>query len=413
MDIDIISRRVAQAAVLLLPIFLFYARAIADGIVVVVALLFIVHSARRGGWQWLRRPWVAVAAAFWAWQMLASFHAGPLHSAVEAVLLVRFPLFVAALEGWLLTSPRSRQALWAMFAVLAVWMGIECWEQYFTGRNLMGYPRWPDGALTGPFIKPRAGEIFLFVALPGLLPVVLRQISGAQRKNWFAGILLLLLTLATMIFIGQRMPNLLFLLGICITGLLVKNFRWPLLIAIGAGVVALALLPVISPPTFAKLVLKFVHQMSNFAASPYGQLYTRASVMIAAHPLAGFGFEGFRDFCGGQNYFHGWPGVGIPDADNGGLKGCNIHPHNYYMQAGTMAGIPGILLFLALGVLWLRRMAAALQPRLDPGQAMLFVTACVIFWPLASTSSLFTIDTAGWVFLICGWGLAASADKAV
>jgi O-antigen ligase len=73
-----------------------------------------------------------------------------------------------------------------------------------------------------------------------------------------------------------------------------------------------------------------------------------------------------------------------------------------------MAGLPGLALFVALVVTWLRRMAAALRPGADGVQATLFVTCCVLFWPLASTSGLFTLDTAGWVFLITGWGLAAS-----
>jgi O-antigen ligase len=405
---DILLRRAAIVGTLLLPVFLFYARAVADVIVVLVDLLFLARCAQGGGWQWLRQAWVPVAGTIWVWQMVASWHAGPAHSAVESVVMVRFLLFVAALEDWVLVGARSRQMLWGVFAALALWMGVECLEQYFTGRNLMGYPRWADGALTGPFIKPRAGEIFLFLALPGVMPTVLRLISAPRRRGWVLGIVLLLVTLGTMILVGQRMPNLLFVFGLCITGLLVRKFRAPLLIAIAAGAVGLALLPVISPPTFGKLVVHFIKQMGSFASSPYGQLYTRASVMIADHPVLGLGFEGFKNFCGDQNYFHGWPGLGIPDADNGGILGCNIHPHNYYMQLGTMAGVPGLVLFVALAVLWLRRISAALRPQTDALQAMLFVTVCVLFWPLASTSGLFTIDTAGWFFLICGWALAAS-----
>jgi O-antigen ligase len=313
------------------------------------------------------------------------------------------------LEAWVLAAAPARRALWVVFLALAVWTASQCWEQYLTGHNLMGFPRWPDGSLTGPFYKPRAGEIFLYLALPGLLPVVLRWVNGRQ---WGAGVALLLFTLTTMILIGQRMPNLLFVFALCITGVLVRRFRLPLAIALGAGALALAALPVISPPTFAKLVVHFVRQMSDFRASPYGELYTRASVMIAAQPWLGFGFDGFKDFCGRPEYFHGWPGLGIPDADNGGVAGCNLHPHNYYLQIGTMAGLPGLLLFVAMVAVWLRRMVTALRPAGDAVQAMLFVALCVVLWPFASTSALFTPDTSGWVFLLVGWALAASGVEA-
>jgi hypothetical protein len=401
---DDIMHGIALLAVLALPLALFYARAVADVLIVAVDILFLL----RGQWGWARRPWVKLAAAIWLLQLAASVLYGPGKSAFEALVMFRMFLFVAALEDWVLAGAAARRAMWVVFLVLAVWTASQCWEQYLTGHDLMGARRWGDGSLTGPFYKPRCGPIFLYLVLPGVMPLVLRLVAAPRWRAWAGGLALLLACVATSILIGQRMPNVLFLLGLCITGLLVRRFRAPLLIAIAVGALAVAALPVISPPTFAKLVVKFASQMSHFAASPYGQLYTRASVMIAARPWLGFGFEGFQDFCGQTQFWHGWPALGIPDAENGGIKACNLHPHNYYLQLGTMAGLPGLALFVALVVTWLRRMAAALRPGADGVQAMLFVTCCVLFWPLASTSGLFTLDTAGWVFLITGWGLAAS-----
>jgi O-antigen ligase len=402
-------RPTALFAVLLLPVFLFYGRAVSEMLIALVDGLFLVHCAMTGNWAWARQLWVKLAAAIWVLQLIASIHAGPSHSVEEAAVMFRLPLFVAALEGWVLEGPKARQALWGVILVLAIWTALQCWEQYLTGHNINGFPRWADGALTGPFYKPRAGQIFLMVAFPGFMPVVLRSIGRDNLRAWLGGLALLLLTVTTMILIGQRMPNMLLFLGLCILGLLVKRFRAPLLIAIAAAALALAALPVISPPTFAKLVVKFVHQMSHFASSPYGQLYTRASVMMAAHPWLGFGFEGFKNYCSQPQYFHGWPQFGIPNADNGGMLGCNLHPHNYYLQLGTTAGVPGLILFIALVFTWLRKMALALRPSQDALQAVLFATACTIFWPLASTSAIFTPDTAGWVFMMTGWALAASS----
>jgi hypothetical protein len=31
---------------------------------------------------------------------------------------------------------------------------------------------------------------------------------------------------------------------------------------------------------------------------------------------------------------------------------------------------------------------------------------CIAFWPIASTTGLFTLPNAGWLFLLIGWGLA-------
>jgi O-antigen ligase len=147
--------------------------------------------------------------------------------------------------------------------------------------------------------------------------------------------------------------------------------------------------------------------MAHFPDSPYGQLYVRAAVMVGLHPWLGLGFDGFRSLCPNPIYFHALPAMGIAST-NIGAAACNIHPHNYYLEAAVMGGLSGLAAFVAMIVLWLRRLLDALRPSVDPEQAMLVVAFVVVFWPIASTSSLFTFDTAGWAVLITGWGLAAS-----
>jgi O-antigen ligase len=408
-----LARRAAIACLLALPFFLFYGRAIADSLIVLIDVAFIAVSWRTRDFAWARQGWVVVAGVIWAIQLVSSVIHGPWHSVAEALVMVRFFLLVAALQCWVLIGPRARQALWFVFVSLAGWTVLQVWQQYLTGTNVNGFARWPDGSLTGPFYKPRAGEILLLVALPGLLPGVLMGLRSNVRLRRIAAVALLVITVATMILIGQRMPNLLLLLGLLLTACIERRFRLPLLGALCAAGLAVAALPIMSPPTWNKLVLHFIAQMSHFAASPYGELYTRAAVMIQAHPLLGIGFEGFKDFCGNPSYFHGLPALGLPDAINGGLQGCNLHPHNFYLQVGTMGGLPALLLFTVLLGLWATQLLRANLLRCGPVPKMLAVTAAVIFWPLASTSSLFTPDTGGWVFLIMGWALAYAESKRV
>ncbi len=399
--------RLALGATLLLPLFLLYGRAIADILVTLVGLLFLLQSAIARDWRWTRSLWVKLAAALWLVQVVASIQAGPMHSVLQSLAVIRLFLFIAALEAWVLPEAAPRRWLWMVFAVLAIWVGVECWQQYLTGANIMGYPRWADGSLTGPFFKPRAGGVFLMLSLPGLLPLLVRAIQRNRLMAYAWGAAGLVLMLATMILIGQRMPNLLMVLALCLTGLLFPRLRRPLLVAGAVGIAALVALPVISPPTYAKLVVKFADQMSHFPDSPYGQLYVRAAVMTAMNPWIGLGFDGFREFCSNPVYFHDLPEIGITNSI-GGAGACNIHPHNYYFEVAVMAGITGLLLFVAILGLWMTRLLRALHPSTDPDQALLLVTVVIIFWPIASTSSLFTFDTAGWAVLITGWALAAS-----
>ena len=400
----------ALGATLLLPLFLLYGRAIADILVVVTGLLFLTHSAVSRDWSWLRRPWISLAALLWLVQLASSAANGSTHSILQSLAVLRLFLFIAAIEAWVLPPARGRRALWLVFAILAVWVGLECWEQYLTGINLWGDPRWGDGALTGPFVKPRAGGILLLLSIPAFLPMIARTLERRTIRSFIEGAFALTLLLATMILIGQRMPTLLLVLGLAVTSFLLPVLRRPLLIALALGIIGLIALPVISPPTYGKLVVKFLDQMSHFPDSPYGQLYVRAAVMTEMNPIIGLGFGGFRDHCNNPVYFHDLPALGITNTI-GGADACNIHPHNYYLEVSVMAGFTGLSLFMAMIGLWMMTLLRALRPATNPDQAMLFVTVGVIFWPLASTSSLLTFDTAGWVTLITGWALAASQSS--
>lgn len=188
--------------------------------------------------------------------------------------------------------------------------------------------------------------------------------------------------LLTMVIVGQRMPALLAFFGFFICAILIRTTRVPVILATLIGMGGLACLPVLSPPAYNKLVLHFLEQIRDFPHSPYGQIYIRATNMVYAHPLFGLGFDGFRRHCADAVYIYGMPPLNHFMAGMDPVVGCNIHPHNIYLEIATTAGLIGLML------------------------SMLFITLCMMFWPLASTSSLFTERTAGWAFLRVGWGLA-------
>jgi len=401
----------ATTATLVLPVALFYSRALADVLLSAVAVLFLLRACIERDFAPFRTGWFRLAAALWIWLVAVSAQAGSLPSVEQALVIVRLILCALALEHWVLAPAPARRWLFRVFVVLAAWLIIECWQQYLFGVNVAGWPRWGDGALTGPFATPRAGSAFLALFFPALLPLVMAGLARQEILARVGAIALLMLGVATMLLIGQRMPALLMLLGLVAAGLLLRRFRLPILLALVAGVLVLAATPVISPPTFQKLVLHFAEQMRHFPTSNYGQIFVRALVMLGAHPWLGLGADGFRYGCADPQYFHGIVWLGVDDADNGGLLGCNLHPHNYYLELATDGGIPGLVLFVALVVAWFRRLArplasAAAMP------AALFVAVLVHLWPLASTTALVVLPTAGWIFVTIGWGLAEERASA-
>jgi hypothetical protein len=400
----------ALAAITILPFALLHGRAVADALVCLVDLLFLLRCALLGAWSWTRHAWVRVAGGLWLWLLLSTVVEGSPHAVVQAAVSLRLLLFVAACEDWALRAPLARRLLALAITAAAAWIVLESWQQFLLGRNLFGAPRFFDGALTGPFVKPHAGPSYLAVLFPAVLPPTLHLLG---RRDWTgrAGALLLLAgAAATMVLIGQRMPTLLMGLGLVFAALLLPRLRPAVLAALLLGVAVVAATPALSPPTYHKLVLHFAEQMRHFWLSNYGQIYLRAAEMLAASPLFGLGVEGFRNNCLDPAYGHGVSWLGISDAQLSATLGCNIHPHNYWLEMATSGGWPALLGFALLAGLWLAGLMRGLVPEAAPMRAALLVMLATLLWPVAASSSLFVVDAGGWVFVAAGWGLAEAAS---
>jgi len=396
--------QVAIAATLLLPFALLYARSIADALLSIVALLFLVSRWTARDLTWLRPVHSRLAVIYWLWVLFCTALSGRMHEVGEALALVRLFLFVAALEYWVLSDSRHRRRLHYVIVAVALWVVVESWQQQLLGTNIFGYPRWGNGVLTGPLPTPRAGLTLQTLYFVAFLPPAMALISRPRLWPRLLGALLLIFTLLSMALIGQRMPMLLVILGYAVAGLVLPGFRWPMIIAFAALIAAVAVASVLLPAAYQTLVTVFLQRMEDFWSEHYAIIYQRAIVMIEAHPWLGFGFDGFRNHCDDPRYMRvlDW----IPVTDIYELYSCTIHPHNYWLQIGTDSGLPGVALFAALSLAWLARIARGMTTPRGALQAAVFVTLCLTLWPIASTTSLFTVPNAGWLFLLIGWGLA-------
>jgi O-antigen ligase len=403
-DHETIQRNVAVSALLLLPVALPYARSIADGLLTLIAFLFLVHSWRRADFAWLRAPWTMLALALWAWIVLCAIILGQLPGIEQSLATLRLFLFVAALENWVLAVPAVRRWLWYVVLGMACWIFIEGVQQLLFGANLFGVPRFHDGALTGPFPKPIAGGTYLMLFFPAFLPLCFRLLHRHATLPRLLGLALPMIAGTMMILIGQRMPTLLCAFGLILTGLLFHRVRWAVCLTLALSAVLLALTPIISPPTFTKLVVHFTEQMEHFWQSPYGLTFDRAVEMIKVNPWVGLGWDGFRANCAQPIYLANIQNM--PASLNALEGGCSIHPHNYWLQIATTCGLPGLVLFGLLVGRWLWRLRGGGAYQLNARRAALMIILIVAFWPIASTTSMFTLPNAGWLFLMAGWGLA-------
>ncbi len=139
-----------------------------------------------------------------------------------------------------------------------------------------------------------------------------------------AAFVLSVVAVLVMVLIGQRMPLMLTGLGLVAAALLLPRLRLLVFAAGVAGLVLVAASPIVSPPTYHRLVQKFSHQMEDLPASRSGQLYARAWHIAEARPLVGRGFDGSARSVRCRRYFGPtFDGVSAAGRRRGDLRGTS------------------------------------------------------------------------------------------
>ncbi len=402
-------RGLALLSMLLVPLGLLHAWVLAEICVGITDVLFLVHVFWRRDFRWLRQPWFIQALVWWVWLVFCSIPGIGIAGTkgfTEAVVILRLLVFTAALQSWLLTTPAARRAAWGVLALSALWIALESWQQYLAGHNIFGYPRWGDGALTGPFEKPRAGDLYAHLMFIGLLPPAMALLA---RPGWkrAGGAVLAVLGVVTAVLIGQRMCVAFAGLGLVVAAVYLRRLRLPMLGALAVAAAVFIATPIISPATHGKLVGETQRNFHHFSQSPYGEIFTVATNMGLQSPLHGWGYRSYREVCTEARFNTGLPALHIPPTQ-AALGACNLHPQNFFIQSFSDAGFPGLVLFTAMMLYWTWLAARGCWRNPDPVRVGLLIGVINYTWPIASTDEFPTLYMLGWFFFFVGLSLACA-----
>lgn len=393
----------AHALVVALPVLFVIGRSVADVALVLVALGFLLWSALEHAWGWLKTPWVRLALAIWVFLTLASpLSDDPGATLGRALPFVRFVLFAAALQHWLLPDPGVRRHFLLALGGVIAFVVLDSVLQFATGSDLFGLPQAQDGRLSGPFGDNVPGTFLAKTSLPVLGAFLGWSATRGRGRGQVAVIGLAAALAGTIALTGERMAFLTFGLGLAFAVLFTAAFR-RLLLA-GALVVAVAVTGTlaVSPDLRDRYIGDTAADLDGFWGGRYGHIFVRAVGLWQAEPVFGVGLKQFREHCARDDF----------EAAGPVEEQCFSHPHNVWLEWLAEGGGIAFLAFALLVALWVRELSTAYAGWSAPPLAVGACAAVLVFlWPFQSTMSFFTNWNAILFWLMLGLALAVCRPR--
>ncbi|MDP3533231.1 MAG: O-antigen ligase family protein [Alphaproteobacteria bacterium] len=383
----------------LFPLFLLLGAGIADVMLSIVSVAFLIRSAYKKDFKWIHEKWVQIALFFWVYIIAISFIAINFNIAFKhGVGFIRFIFFGIALEHTLSEKPDLQKYLLIVLSIVLTFAMIDTYYQYFDGYDFFGIQKPTENRLTGPMHHQRIGGYLHFLLYPGLLLAFHFLWQKKQIYYKLSGIMLIIFAIMPIILSGERVQIPLLFIGFLSAGLLWKNKRKFFIIS-GAITLSVGILIALFNPNIKdRLITQTIGQMSNFKEDHYIQIWTRSLKIFLENPLLGVGVSNFQKKCVEAKY---------GPTDNIERR-CGLHSHNFYVELLVETGIIGIFIILILLATWIYKMVK-LYPLWQNLPIQIGLVTCFIisFFPFLPMRSFFNNWRMALLWFIIGWLLAS------
>lgn len=402
---NISTAQFTNGIIFLLPAALVLRNALADTVIVLLGLAFLIRSARQKDFSWLKTPWVIIAFSLATWSivrtLVAHWHWDEV--SYSGLVIWRWPLFAAALVFWIFHKADRKFYFDLGLLTLLSFIIIDTTVQYFVGTEIFGHTA-QGNRLTGPFTKLVPGTYTSRLAFIGVAIIYLSLMQKHHVK--LAGYSLIVLPIIALSFTfitGERGAFLITgMLGlICgLTALVVhKSIRLRLILlgtvmALGAGIFAAS-----QPAAMERTIISTTHYIANWSTSPSSQsILPGIEIYKKTYPLIGIGIGNYDHVCNLEQF------------DGLGQRYC-AHPHNVYVETAVELGLIGLVLLLAL-VVSLILMVLKYDGREKAVVRMLLL--CILlatFWPIMGSMSFYGNRLANVVWLSLAWVIFTARAK--
>ena len=411
-------KKISLFLLILLPFAIIIGQAPSDIIISTISILFLANSIMQNNWSWTKIKWIKIIFFLWIYLIFASFFALDIKTAFEhSVLFLRFFIFAAALQCWILTDKKFLTYILYSVLIAFIFVFIDTFYQFLHfdlikgyGPDILGYYSNDHFRLTGPFRSNIPGAYlskFFFIVF--LFTII--KLKKSKNDN-FLFIPLVVLSFFLVFLTGEAMSFASIGLGLLILFLLEKKFRKKIFFSL-VILFCLIFLSIKFNPIWNKIEIveknpwhngtvyqinvpcknnkneickqKFETQpffyevLTNFSKTAYWETYAQAITIWKDHPFFGIGIKNYTNACKSEKY-----------KENLRYFFCTTHPHNFYIQWLLETGVLGLLGFITLLFIWFKYFIKDISKNINPLIYAPILTLFVLFWPIMSTGSFFS-----------------------
>lgn len=324
-----------------------------------------------------------------------------------SVFYVRYLFF--ALGTWYIYDRNPNFLLklsYSIFIFITI-VSLDGYLQFFTGKNIFGWPSYWDGMRLSSFFKEElilGSYISKYAPLGVAFYVFSKKNSKILKSNYLLLIIFLMLIEILSYISGERASFFHMTLFTILIILLSSRFRVLRLLSFFISCLLIVLI-INSNKAVKERTETTINQVSTTKLKylPYSpgheRIYISALKMFNDNPLFGQGTNLFRLKCYEEEYY-------INDKPE-----CHSQPHNMYIQLLAENGLIGFsflfLWFLFLSIKLLMHFISLIfvtkqNWRMDDGILFIYIFSFVVWWPILPHQSFFNNWTNVMLFLPVG-----------
>ena len=396
----------------LLPLLLIFSRSLADITIVLIGILFLYHSYKNIGWEWVREKWFCFALIFTIYCLTinSAMSIEPTETLAYSLFFIRWPIFAMALSYWILNDIKSLKKFFVSITIVLIFIIFDTWWQFLFDYDIFGFEKYSADRLTGPFKNnPHVGAwIAKLVLLPPMFLILYKKLKLQHYKNHLTYIFFIVSSILFLsVFItGERMALLLILANIFIIyiGIILDKIislkKMVLLLLIsffGISIFAYSF-----PDTTQRAYFSTIEKIINWRSSDYGLVWQSAYDVWMQSPFFGVGLHKYREACENLGIY----GSSYLNAIGSGV--C-FHPHNISLQLLSETGLVGFILFYTMVCfLTFSSLKTFYTKKLWLSFALVFNIIFTCFLPISSNTSFFANKYGAIIWLLIGVMLATN-----